>query len=167
MNVFITGNLNLGSQLYSQCLRDIQRVLKLAGPRAKSVEFSVDDSAGGTLASKLLSGMNLRSQSVTLEFGVQAATLILVYTEDPEDTDAEARVNELMSEFESDAQIEVRTMPKDAPKQVINPEGDPYSHFQRVQSLIRKRIRPIPTRGPQIWREVEIRPNGGRPWFDI
>lgn len=165
MKVFITGNMQLGSQIYSQCLRDLLRLGKLLKSRRESLEILVDDSPAGLLARKLVSGTGHSTSEVTSAFGASESNVILLYMEDPElDFHYEDRISERVQEG---TDIYRRQPPTTCEPPRLGEPVEPYAQFTRAQQLMEKRIRPVPTKGPQIYREVEIRPNGGRPWFYI
>lgn len=162
MIAFITGSLNLGSQLYSQCLKDC---MKLGNAK---YEFAVDNSPAGLLVRKPLTSINAKFKIV--DRIPQEAAVALVYVEDAEqDAHYEQSVYDTLDEGgDFTTEVYVRAMPRPSAQEGVRPpDAEPYGDYQRALSLIHKRIRPIPTRGPQVWRTIEIRPNGGRPWFDI
>lgn len=166
MKVCITGSMTLGSRLYSQCLRDIMRLQASRARTDKSLEFLVDSSQAGLLAHKLLSAASLRVRSMNSELAIPQAHVVLVYVTDPEaDAHFEQRAYDLQAD---EAEVYVRVLPKNPPPRLLRPPSDdPYADFKKAFHLVEKRIRPIPTRGPQLWREIEIRPNGGQPWFYV
>lgn len=167
MKVAITGTLSLGSTLYSQCLRDIMRLTLAHRANAVKPKFLVDQTSGGLLAAKLLTAVQQEYLSMESGLALAQADLIICYIENP-DTDGhyEQRAYETQRE---DAEVYVRAAPSPtAPKSKLRrPPADPYADFKKAFSLIQRRIRPIPTRGPQVYREIELRPNGGKPWFNI
>lgn len=166
MKALLLGSLVTGSQLYSQCLRDILRVKARADRTKEALQFIVDDSSAGQLAKKLIEGAQGSVVQYRREIAIPQATLILVYMEDPE-TDAHFE-EQVYAAQTDDCEIFVRAQPKKVERHdITQPPDDPYADFKRAFSLVERRIRPIPTRGPQIWREIEIRPNGGAPWFRV
>lgn len=166
MKVTIIGTLELGSQLYSQCLRDIMRLASAHEVTGQATEFVVDDSQAGLLASKLLRASQHEFRQMPTGQAIACADLVVCYLENPEkDGHYEERAYEAQSD---EAEVVVRAQPDqhERPK-LKRPAAEPYADFKRAFALIEKRIRPIPTRGPQLWREIELRPNGGKPWFYI
>lgn len=166
--IFICGTLERNSKLYSQCLRDILTVSTSCIKQKQQFTFEVDDSPAGILAGALIRSAQLSVEVRTSDLAIPRATLILVYIEDPErDAHYEEKVYDLQAEG---CEVYVRSTPRPAiglPK-VTEPEGDgALAEYRRAAALVQRRIRPIPTRGPQVWREIEIRPNGGKPWFYV
>ena len=163
MNVFITGTLVLGSKLYSQCLRDLLRLSLACKRKCLALTVTVDDSQAGLLARKLVSAIAVTPVVRDRFLAVPQADTILVYEEEP---DKDYAFEELVYDSHKEgADVYVRKPPEPETARPVAPAEEPYNDFRRAFELIERRIRPIPTRGPQVWREVEIRPNGGRPWF--
>jgi hypothetical protein len=166
MKVLFIGSMTLGSALYSRCLRDIQSMSLAAQRQRYPITFIVSDTPAGQLAAKLLGACALKFSEYSSELAIPQASTVLVYEEDEEaDSHYEETVFELQNE---EAEVIIRKMPSPGSinPTTVEPPDDPYAEFRKAFTLIDKRIHPLPTRGPQVWRVVEIRPNGGRPWFD-